>query len=227
MESAEANLNLEVGGKLKEWPSLFEYHRLRQESILEHKPILKNLVKKSPIFAGLGEEKQDDVADLLSRFVFGVEMVYRRAGLSNQDMPIKFEISDAEAPFGVESDLLFKEYKYIFRPRPIKSLLFEYGKNTKMKNRTVGGVKQPTLENIFEIGAVEEAAHVLFLKTKKKLDNSYIWNVQADVVTQYHAPDVERRALIWKIQYAERYMPQYVNALKELQGKVTKIRLLK
>lgn len=224
------NFEMETGGKLREWPSRNDYIVLKEKSLEKHTPIFKAMIKDDENFINSDDKELNDASELLSNFVFGIEMAYRRFGWDIREMPIEL------VPGGLKSDFCVLERstvgglrrEYAIDTYKLKKNLWQYGKSDR--RRGGGGMRNVTMEDLFEIGGVEEAAHYIFRQEKRYRKNKEKGPITLsrslnDLDVSLHNSDIERRALLWKIQYTERYKPEYTQVLKELEEKVTQVRL--
>lgn len=224
MESIEQfSINLENKGEPRKWPDKETYLRLKTHAILEHKPIVKYMISHDHSFPHLNKKQLDTTSELLADFIFGAEMVFRRFGLVKQDLPLEFRQDGSlmEPYLSVTYD--GTKPWYVFHAVGIAQLVKKYGRGCYI-NHNAGGMQNPKVSDIFELGGVEETAHYIF-RGKKGYAGSFGVDSQAsDVITVFHTSDIERRALLWKLQYVEKYMPEYAGDFKNLESHVFELR---
>jgi hypothetical protein len=226
MEVGQINIEVQENGRTAEWPTLDEYRKLKDKAINRYRPLIQDIVRSRYYLSDLNQKEFNDAIELLSTFVFGVEMVYKRFGWKKGIMPIGFNLGGnlSSAPFGIAAyhDTSYKHY--YFSVGTLEKIVTTVGKNGRLNNGEAGGIKNPTALDLFELGGVEEAAHFVFLSVKKEVP-AHSFMAAPDELMEYHTQDVERRALVWKIQYAERYKPEYVANLRKLEDSVSQVRL--
>lgn len=224
-EVGEINIEIQENGRTAEWPSLDEYRELKDKAIDRYKPLIQDIVRGRHYLSDLNQKQFDDAIELLSTFVFGVEMVYKRFGWKNGVVPIGFNLGGDlnSEPFGIETYHDSSNKHYYFNVGTLEKIVTTVGKNGRLNNGEAGGIKHPTALALFELSGVEEAAHFVFLSVKKGVPE-HVFMAASDELTEYHTQDIERRALVWKIQYAKRYKPEYVANLRKLEDGVSQVR---
>ncbi|HKC04529.1 MAG TPA: hypothetical protein VKC54_01535 [Patescibacteria group bacterium] len=206
-----------------EWLSVEEYKRTKDAVIKKNAPVFENLIRNNPSkFSGFSDSQIKETSELMSLFVHGVTMVYKKFGEKYKNIDI--ELSD-------ETGSLFTvrwepgpnpDPTYLINPKAIS-----YWKDLKKDNVVwgidSGGVRSPKFKDIFELGGVEEAAHALFANEKKKLGKPAILS-ELPIMEYILSSDAEYRALLWKLSYVRKYKQEYVSDLEKMVEKVQKVR---
>ncbi|MCX6705166.1 MAG: hypothetical protein NT162_02405 [Candidatus Woesebacteria bacterium] len=225
-EIGQINIEVQENGQPAEWPPLDEYRESKDKAIDRYKPFIQDIVRSRYYLSDLNQKEFDDAIALLSTFVFGVEMIYKRFGWKKGVVPIGFNLGGnlSSEPFGIEAYHDSPNRYYYFNVGTLEKIVTTVGKNGRLNNGEAGGIKHPTALALFELGGVEEAAHFVFLSVKKEVP-AHSFMTASDELTEYHTQDIERRALVWKIQYAKRYKPEYVANLRKLEDGVSQVRM--
>ncbi|MFC1790496.1 hypothetical protein ACFLZP_03370 [Patescibacteria group bacterium] len=207
--------------RLYEWLPKEELDREREIFIEKNKGQFSNFFQTNEHFADLNPELKDTGAELVTRFFFGVHMAYRRFGFKHPIYKITYDTGERSDYDGIafhdESNEYVAKVKFLKRVLEI----------TKEKGQCLiegAGIKEMIpAGDFFEIGGIEEAAHLMFYNEKGHLGEKPV--AEADEEYKYYTSEMESRALKWKLAYVRRYMPQYYDSLKQTSEKVREIRL--
>lgn len=207
--------------RLNQWLSKEEINRDRKAFIRDNCGQFLTFIQDDEHFSDLSPELKNMGADLITRFFFGVHMVYRRLGNKYPVYNLTYDIGERDEYDGIA----FHDdtNKYVVKVSFLKKVL-EIVKEKGRCDISGMGIKEmiPAVD-FFEIAGVEEAAHLLFFNEKRHLGKGPVSSAKEE--DRYYTSDMESRALIWKLAYVKRYMPQYQHSLRETAERVTKIRL--
>ena len=207
--------NTEKKSRLRPWPSKEKYLHLKNETIKEWKPVFRQLIEETPdLFTDLNENQAEDLSELMSLFVHGVKMTFRRTRWADGEasMFISADGLDNDIPMGIILDVDNPEFA--INPFELCKLIKRLGKTDRI-NGVAGGMEKPTLEDMFEIGGVEEGDHLIFLKTRKSVGKSAL--PDRGFGYEYHTSDIEYTALLRKLSYAKKFKPEYVDDLDTIR----------
>lgn len=224
-EIRQTNIDVENERKLREWPSINLYQKRKEQSINKYTPILDSIVRKNSFLSSsLSPEKIKQTTRLLSYFVFGSEMAYSRFGESKVEMNIKFVDSSVlgSSFIGIENGRPDGKTWFIFNAPLIAECANKYDLFDRLQGFITGGMHNPNLSDAFEIGGVEETAHHLFEKIKKRRGKPTVW-AENEMVALYTS-DPEYRALLWKVDYVKRYKPERPDYESELNLLINQVR---
>lgn len=205
MESKLENIH---AGKYQ-WPSPEQYGEITKLVFSTNVPDFLSFYNGNEVFAGLTHEQKEYTARLIGHFFIGIKTAYERFGN---------KYNDAQLSYTTQNDNfeLFAYFPEHDRYAANLNTIMRIAKDPERFLRThesVGGIASfESLEDMFELAGVEEAAHRIFYKEKKIEPNK---QVKIGKKYDYYVVDEEYRALYWKAGYIKHYKPQYLSSINE------------
>lgn len=227
----------------KPWPSREEYDEFKSRTIKSLRSKYSDFLRNNPqLFADdpsykPTDEELDRVGILCSHFIFGVNMVFEKLGIPHKHrmldinlatnsilrltgdvaLPIPIVlIMNKEGQFEYNIDLYFLISLIRYSAGKDRPLLLQF----KIPDEVA---KNFRLEDFFELGGVEEAAHYLFHRykqeySKRKTDQRPFKD------KDYAATDVEAAAITWKKSYIRAYKPDLLPYIEQYERQIREIR---
>lgn len=198
------------------WLSVSEYQKYKKDFIEANQDDTFTNLNKHPQLNDLSEDEKRLGAKIMTQFLFGVNMAYKRMGDKYDNYKIALDRGE-EAEYdsiGYWQD----ENKYIVRLSWLKEEIKEISKGKDNFENAMGIEGKIDVNDFFELAGVEEAAHLMFYNekegdTKRQLKTG-------DDNLDYFTKESEERALIWKKAYTKHYMPQYYDSLSRTANRV-------
>mgnify|MGYP001791558480 CR=1 FL=1 len=200
------------------WLSKEEYGRQKVGFIAKNKGQFVDFFSGSEHFSNLTPDLREKGAELISRFFFGVWMAYRRIGFKYSSYNLTYDTGEINDYSGIGYN--DESNSFAIKVDFMQEVL---GKIKEKGNASISGMgieEMVPTDDFFELAGVEEAAHLMFFNEYGHLGKAALVTNDSDI--SYHTSEIESRALIWKVGYVKRYMPQYYGSLKRTQDGVRK-----
>ena len=196
------------------WPSHESYSVLKEKRTSELREDYLQEFSNIEEFKNLSHEQTIIASKLMASFQFGVEMVDKKLGVVDITDSINIIFNKRSHRKSLdEIDISYRPDRdaYIVGIEWFTKTVEETSKDKDFNFDSLGGIEGAIDPyDGLEIAGVEEAAHRLYKHVKKPTDMNTS-NLPPD---EYWASDIERRALLWKLGYTERYFPQYHESLQ-------------
>ena len=173
-------------------------------------------LNKHPQLDDLSEDEKRLGAKIMTQFLFGVNMAYKRMGMKYENYKITLDAGE-EAEYDAIA-YWNDENKFMIRLSWLKGEIKEISNGKDSFEDAMGIEGKIAVDDFFELAGVEEAAHLMFYNEKDN-DTKVQLNTGDDNL-DYFTKESEERALIWKKAYAKHYMPQYYDSLSKTANRV-------
>lgn len=154
-------------------------------------------------------------ASCLAQFQLGLSLIHKRLGIKLKGSDIIYSpetVDDFAGPFAyvLKGSEIDKKYrgKFLVQLKEVYRIIHNEAEFQKVKDHWQ--IPNLTIEDLFLLTGVEEAAHRAYDQKSKKQE--IIQNEEA--VPSYHITDLEYRALFWKSKVIKKYLPQYVEPMR-------------
>lgn len=177
------------------------------------------LFNQNQLLSDCSTEEIELISELLSRFLFGVQMAYFRFGFKFPNLNFAFVTNEDTDYHGIAFNPEFNGF-YI-KVNFLKDIIQSFRSGGGCFIQGAGMSEKITVEDFLEIVGVEEASHLMFYNEKRYMGKEEI--PQEDKILQYFSSEMEFKALVWKLAYVKRYFPQYYGLLKPTYEATRKI----
>lgn len=227
---------LHIVRRKESFPSNEIFSEIREKYISYQKPIILTMLQQDTDFVAFLEYThnktidvlQDELhrfASILAEFQLGLALIHKRLGINLKQLDIIYSVERIDqfaGPFSYiskDSNISKKHRgKFLLHLKEAYGIFNNEAIFQKVKDHWQ--ISNITLDDLFFLAGVEEAAHRVYDQKMNKLEKI----ANDKVVPSYHITDLEYRALSWKLKVIKKYFPQYIMHMRTFLEKQRKIR---